>query len=452
MAGGRAPDRVTVVGAGVSGLATAWYLTERQVRVHVIDAGARPGGLIQTQHMPEGMIEAAARAFTWTDRAGSLFEAAGVPPVFARPESRRRYIFRDGRPQRWPLTLFESAGAAARFGRAWIGRRTRPRAGETVADWGARVIGPAATEWLLAPALQGIYASPPAELSAPALFGQGRPRSRTLAAPAAGMGALMESLRDRLIQRGVTFDFERTARPDEDEIDGGPAAICTSAPAAARLLADAAPEIAAALARIRMVSLLLVTAFFVPRPDDLRGFGILFPRRSGVQALGAIFNADVFVGRSDVRSETWVYGDPDAAGLAPTDADAVRQMSSDREVLTGRAAAPVAAYVTRQPSALPVYDAAVLAARAAMPELPAHLAVTGNYLGRLGVSSLLTGAAEAAMRLHASCAGGAGLPTVTRSADRGTRDSSATDASARGREHATDAARREPVGSRGTRA
>ncbi len=406
MAGGRAPDRVTVVGAGVSGLATAWYLTEQQVRVHVIDAGVRPGGLIQTQHVPEGMIEAAARAFTWTDLAGSLFEAAGVPPVFARQESRRRYIFRDGRPRRWPLTLLESADAAARFGRAWIGRRTRPRADETVAGWGARVIGPAATEWLLAPALQGIYASPPAELSAPALFGQRRPRSRKLAAPAAGMGRLMESLRDRLIQRGVTFDFDHTARPDE--IGGGPAAICTSAPAAARLLAHAAPEIAAALARVRMTSLLLVTAFFVPRPDDLRGFGILFPRRSGVQALGAIFNADVFVGRSDARSETWVYGDLDAAGLAPTDPDAVRQMSRDREVLTGRAAAPVAAYVTRQPGALPVYDAAVLAARAAMPELPEHLAVTGNYLGRLGVSSLLTGAAEAAVRLHASCAGEGG--------------------------------------------
>jgi hypothetical protein len=41
----------------------------------------------------------------------------------------------------------------------------------------------------------------------------------------------------------------------------------------------------------------------------------------------------------------------------------------------------------------------VLEAQATLPDLPAHVAIAGNYLGRLGVSSLLTGAAEAAARL-----------------------------------------------------
>jgi hypothetical protein len=46
-----------------------------------------------------------------------------------------------------------------------------------------------------------------------------------------------------------------------------------------------------------------------------------------------------------------------------------------------------------------VYDAAVLGAQAALPELPPYLAIAGNYLGRLGVSGLLEGASEAASRL-----------------------------------------------------
>ena len=396
MAGDR-PARVTIVGAGVSGLATAWHLTEQQVPVHVIDAGARAGGLIQTTHVPEGLIESAARAFTWTDSARAIFDAAGVPPLFAREESKRRYIFRGGRARRWPLTWLESAGMAARLGGAWVGRRVRPRTGETVAAWGARVLGPAGTTWLLTPALQGIYGSPAAELSAPAVFGPGRPRGRRLAAASGGMSELMEALHATLRKRGVTFEFERTM--SADEIAGAPTAICTGAPAAARLLSQAAPGLATAIGRIRMVSLVLVTAFFEPDANDLRGFGILFPRDAGVRALGAIFNADVFAGRSQVRSETWLYGGLDEAALPATENDAVRQMLGDRAVLTDRSAAPLAAYVTRQPRSLPVYDEAVLAAKAAARDLPAHLSVSGNYLGRLGVSSLLTGAADAAARL-----------------------------------------------------
>jgi oxygen-dependent protoporphyrinogen oxidase len=320
-----------------------------------------------------------------------------VQPSFARDESRRRYIFRDGRPRRWPLTAVETAGAAARFGRAWVGRQVRPRETETVAAWGARVLGPAATTWLLAPALQGIYASPPAALSAAALFGKGRPRGGKLAAPPRGMGELMDRLQAGVEARGATFAFGRRVRPEEIE-RGRATVICTDAPAAARLLAPHTPALAAAVARIRMVSIVTVTAFYTPHADDLRGFGVLFPRGSGVQALGALFNAEIFTGRSDLRSETWIYGDLDAAALQGTDAALIAQIARDRTALTGRAEPPLASYVIRQIGALPVYDAAVLEAQAALAGLPAYLTLAGNYLGRLGVSSLLSGAADAAAR------------------------------------------------------
>jgi oxygen-dependent protoporphyrinogen oxidase len=396
---GRSDDGVTVIGAGLSGLATAWYLSEAGVLVAVVDAGSRAGGLIQTQHAPEGLIETAARAFPWTDRTRELFAKAGVPPAFARDESKRRYIFRSGRARRWPLTVTETFGTAARFGSAWIARQTSPRAPETVEAWGTRVFGRAATKWLLAPALQGIYASPPAELSAVALFGKGRPRGGKLAAPPRGMGELIDRLHAALIERGVTFEFGRSVQPGA--IGERPTVICTNAPAAARLLAESAPLVASALERIRMVSVVAVTAFFPPRHDDLRGFGVLFPRASGVRALGAVFNTEVFTGRGDLRSETWIFGDLDPAALPGTDADAERQVNHDRAILTSRTEPPVARYVTRQIAALPVYDQAVLDARAAVATLPGHVCLAGNYLGRLGVSSLLEGAADAADRVRA---------------------------------------------------
>ena len=388
--------QVTVIGAGLSGLATAWYLTERGARVHVCEAGSRPGGLIQTTETSEGLIESAARAFTWSDRTGAFFEAAGVTPCFAREESKRRYIFRDGRPRRWPLSPFETARTAARFGTAWLRRQVRPRETETVADWGTRVFGSAATNWLLAPALQGIYAAPPNELSASALFGKGRSLRGKLASPPRGMGELIDRLYDTLLARGVTFAFNAPATHLDPSAS---TVICTNAPAAARLLSPHAPVLAAAVARIRMVSVVTVTAFYDPHPKDLRGFGVLFARASGVRALGTLFNAEIFEGRSALRSETWIYGDLDAGKLPGTDQAVLDQLALDRSVLTGRSGTPVAFYVTRQLRALPVYDAAILHAQAALADLPARIAIAGNFLGRLGVSNLLVGASEAADRL-----------------------------------------------------
>ena len=68
-------------------------------------------------------------------------------------------------------------------------------------------------------------------------------------------------------------------------------------------------------------------------------------------------------------------------------------------MLTGRRAVAHSSYVAHQWQALPVYDQSVLKAQAALEGLPPRVAIAGNYLGRLGVSHLLDGAAAAAARL-----------------------------------------------------
>ena len=212
------------------------------------------------------------------------------------------------------------------------------------------------------------------------------------------MGELVDSLQAALVARGATFSFGTPV----DRIDRSvPTVICTNAPVAGRLLAPHAPSLAAAIARIRMVSILIVTAFFEPHADDWRGFGILFPRSSGVSALGVLCNTDMFPDRGALRSETWIYGDLSPATL-PTAVNVLDKLAADRKIVTGRTDRPVASHVTPQIGALPVYDAAVLEAQAALAALPPGLAIAGNYLGKLGVSRLLDGAAEAAQAVIAS--------------------------------------------------
>jgi len=396
-----------VIGAGLSGLATAWYLTETGARVRVLDALPGPGGLMQTQRMPEGLVESAARSFIWTDRVGALFAAAGLEPQFARDQSKRRFIYRGGRPRRMPLGPLELARTAARAGAAWATRQMKPRPDESVAAWANRVMGPAAAEWVIAPVYQGIYASPTAELSAQAIFGAARLRGR-LAAPPGGMGELFDRLRARLIERGATFEFSARLDDLDDLRDRHTAAtgstppltvICTDAPAAARLLVPHAPQLAAAIARIRMTSLLSVTAFYPPHADDTCGFGILFPRNTGVTALGVLFNSDMFAGRSDRRSETWIYGDRSPDVIAQIQAASASILRQDRRALTGRDVEPSAMYATPHVARLPIYDAAVLEVKERLGDLPPWLGLCGNYLGRLGVSAIVDIAHETAARI-----------------------------------------------------
>jgi oxygen-dependent protoporphyrinogen oxidase len=385
-----------VIGCGLSGLATAWHLTDHGFAVTVSDAATGPGGLIQTRQTPHGLVETAANAFVWTDTVAEWFDRLDLAPVFARDESNRRYIYRDGRPRRWPLSIGESAGLAARLGAATVSRALGARDRETMAAWGDRVLGNAARQWLLEPAIQGIYATPAAALSARAIFSGRRRGRRRMVAPRAGMGEFATRAYARLVKRGVRFQFNT---PVERLDAARPTVICTTAPAASRLLAPHAPDLAARIGEVRVAPLVSVTNFYNPHATDVRGFGVLFPEAAGIRALGVLFNADVFEGRGRFRSETWIVGDRGANLTARPEAALHHLLAEDRAGLTGRREEPIASHVTRWPAAVPVYDEAIVAVTASLAGLPSWIALSGNYLGRIGVAALLDQAADAAARI-----------------------------------------------------
>ena len=53
---------VTVVGGGISGLATAYYLSLAGIPVEIVERSDRLGGLIATHRTPHGPVETAAIA------------------------------------------------------------------------------------------------------------------------------------------------------------------------------------------------------------------------------------------------------------------------------------------------------------------------------------------------------------------------------------------------------
>ncbi len=288
--------------------------------------------------------------------------------------------------------------------------RLRPRPFETVSSWGRRVFGRGATDYLLIPALGGIYAGDPNRLSASLIFGKAnlpdhlhtnRPAKGKLhgtVAPPNGMQQLIDGLRDYLKRTGVEFLFNYDEKASADD----PAVLCLSASGAAQYLAENAATLSNALRKIEMLSLATVTCFYGPDAAKLNGFGCLFPRDQGFRARGVLFNTSIFEGRGPTHAETWIFGgalDGDIVDLSD-EAFAVL-IAAERERFYGAHNEPLDIRITRWPNALPHYSVELEKVLMTLPGPPENVALVGNYLGRIGLTKILERAAVVADQFKA---------------------------------------------------
>jgi oxygen-dependent protoporphyrinogen oxidase len=249
--------QVKVIGAGFSGLVTAYFLIKEGFQVQMLEKNARAGGLIRTIQTEQGPVETAANGIRNSVRLEAMCVDIGVPLQPTRREARARFIFR-GEPKRFPLSGPEVLKLGFRLAASATSLRPQPL--ETIVNWGRRVIGAAATDYFLAPALSGIYAGDPERLSASLVFGQAalpehlqttrpfKPKLHGTVAPLNGMQQLIDGLCEYLERAGADFVFNHNS-----QIDPGEAAIvCTSARAAADCLAGVAPQLSESLRQIEM--------------------------------------------------------------------------------------------------------------------------------------------------------------------------------------------------------
>jgi oxygen-dependent protoporphyrinogen oxidase len=143
-----------------------------------------------------------------------------------------------------------------------------------------------------------------------------------------------------------------------------------------------------------MLSLVTATVFYEPSAANLKGFGCLFPSDQGFRARGVLFNDCIFEGRGPYHSETWIFGgalDPDVMTLDDVELSAV--ISSDRQRFFERADQPAGTHITRWNNALPHYSIELERILTRLPPPPQNIALTGNYLGRIGLAKILERAA-----------------------------------------------------------
>lgn len=399
---------ITVIGAGFSGLSTAYFLVKAGLPVRVIEKQARVGGLLGTRRTAHGLVETAANGLLNSARLEAMCADIGVTLQPLQPQSRARYFWRE-RPRRWPLGVGESlrlgAGLIRNLGN-W-----RPHAGETLGVWGERLLGSAAVQHALTPAMGGIYASDADLLSASLIFNRkglglesanghakpAKPSVRGTVSPQDGMQELLDGLQHYLETHGAAIELNQAA-----QIEGStPTVICTAAPHAAELLAPHAPEVSQQLRQIELLPIITATCFYERSARQPQGFGCLFPRHGEIRALGVLFNDCLFENRSALRSETWILGGAsDRAAIQLADAELETILANNHAKLVGAQESLLSVHLTRWPQALPHYSLTLEHVLTALPSLPGHLALVGNYLGKIGLAKLLERAAQAAIQMQ----------------------------------------------------
>ncbi len=385
--------KVSIVGGGFSGMTIALRLAELGFSVDLYEKSNRLGGLLGTEVTPWGLAEHAANALIRTESVDKLFRQLEIPVALPKKSSRKRFFFR-GRPRTWPLTIGETWSAFKSLFKKLILEKSslRPQPGETLQSWALKIIGKTPSQFVLEPALQGIYANELADLSASLILSplfrrkKKNKKYRGLMTGSGGMQDVVNGLERVLREKGVRIHLNSAPQL---ELLLGPVVLALPASGAAAMTSRKYPALSKMLGRIRMSTLVSATLFFDKPQKKYLGFGCLIPRGLGLQSLGVLMNSSIFNGRDQTYNETWILGGKNAGSLLSySDISLLNLIESEREQILGSKSPILGSRIFRWENALPAYDTELEIVLREL-ELPDDLYLHGNYLAGIGLSKIL---------------------------------------------------------------
>ncbi|MCI0696111.1 protoporphyrinogen oxidase [candidate division KSB1 bacterium] len=172
--------QAVIIGAGISGLATAAWLDAAGVRVLVLESAPYPGGVMRSERVDEFLIETGPNSLLeTTPHIGELIALASLQEQVAYPDGAgsKRYILRQGKifplpmsPPAFLRTPLFSFHAKLRLLREPFIKPAPPETEESIAAFVRRRIGGEFLDYAINPFVAGVYAGDPAQLSVRAAF------------------------------------------------------------------------------------------------------------------------------------------------------------------------------------------------------------------------------------------------------------------------------------------
>jgi protoporphyrinogen/coproporphyrinogen III oxidase len=397
--------RVAIVGGGVSGLATAYFLRKLGIEATIFERSDRLGGLIKTDFFRGCRLEAGPDSYLAAKPAVTEL-AQELPPldsqiVSSNDAARRIFIIRSGEliplpagmsmmvPGELPPVL-ESKLFSAETKQRFLDEQNRQpftrtgdiSVGELVADH----FGDEALEYIADPLLVGVYGGDTSALSAesvlPRFIGYEQRygslikgvREETVASPKTGLFRSfrdgMQSLTNALtpfanvIRGEVTAAKRNGARwalvVNGEHVSFDRVILACPAPVCTGLLESSVPELAAELAAIpyssAVVATLLYEASQVKHPLD--GFGFLAPRPERTPVAAATWINTKFpsrVAEGLVAIRVFIVAGDAIPLLDAADTEIAALGARELRRIMGIDATPVHALVYRWPQSMPQY-------------------------------------------------------------------------------------------------
>jgi len=442
-----------VIGGGISGLVCAYALQKAGVEVLLVEASARPGGVINSISRDGYLLELGPQSFSGTAQLRGLCSELGIAEqLLEAPPRAPRYVLINGRLRAVPMSapaffLSPLIDGVAKWGlvRDIFGKSVPPDGDESVASFIRRKFSDQLLDRLVGPFVSGVYAGDPETLSMRSAFpmvheaekaggsivrGMMRlakkktgPRERpTLNTFREGNETLVRALANRLGRAVLTRTSAATIYKQNDgsfhvSLEGGgnesvsaKRVICaTPTDVTGRLLARLDPTCESLLASVEYAAVAVVSLGYSKKDvgHSLDGFGFLVPRSAGLRILGTVWNSSLFPCRA-----------PDGYALltafvgGATDAAAAKLSSEELSNLVHREIAPLLSIknvptfcnVTVWPRALPQYNLGHgerLSAIAQKLERFPSLFLAGNYLRGPAIGSCVEQALAVAEEVKA---------------------------------------------------
>lgn len=448
-----------IIGAGISGLATAHYLQKSGRSVFLLECSDRAGGVMQSFDADGFLLERGPNSLRGTHEFLDLVDELNLSDqlVTADPKAPAYVYFQNvlhAVPMN-PLALINSkllsTTAKLRLLREPFIATRRDTGEESLASFVRRRLGDEVLERLVAPFVSGVYAGDPERLSVQASIARlaeleakggsifagaikamragnankNKParslRPYRLCSFVRGLETLPDAMAKALGERLVTearvqsisrisnlkFEIRYQRRSQTITLNTNVLVIATPSYAAAELLCELAPELATLLAEIPYTSLAAVPLAYrvsqVARPLD--GFGFLAPRNQGLRTLGSIWNSFLFPQRAPdgfVLTNNFIGGETNRDALQLSDDELTNIVHRDLQTVLGITVAPHRLPITRWQRAIPQYNlghaARVATIEAALQKRPGlHLA--GNYLHGVALGDLIRRGKELAAQL-----------------------------------------------------
>lgn len=390
---------IAIVGAGISGLATAFYLQRARPdwQLAIFDAGERPGGTMQTADIEGFRFEAGGNGFL-TNKPDSLqlVEDAGASGLLlpSSDAARRRFIYTDRlhplpeSPPAFLKTKLISWPAKLRVAAEVFIRANRSDAPETLQQFGYRRVGREFTDVFLDAMVAGIYATTPDRISVEAAFPLVKALEREYGGlfrgmlakrrKEAGPGGVLTSFKGGVstliehLHSTVRADWHlgaavtRLARGAQGYIleTGGQTiaadrvVLATPSFAVPDIVRDLDAELAARIAAIDYSPVAVVGLGYRGLEYPLDGFGLLTTSRARLPILGVLWDSSIFPDRAPEGGKILrliIGGQRNPELVEQGDSGLIDNALDGVRTTMGVTASPDVTYVKRWPRGIPSY-------------------------------------------------------------------------------------------------